>query len=77
MMRAIQYIKTATCAADASTTLDWLRGLDTFIDGRVLPPSAEKPGFRVQVFFEDCGSDAPLPDGCRRVFLPPSLLEAM
>lgn len=55
----------------ARLALSVLRGQDGFLDGRILAPSAVKPGWRVQAFFQDEPEAAGcwLPDGLRRVII--------
>lgn len=76
---AIQYLDTARDGDDATTMLHGLAHQDGFRYGRVLTPSPSKPGRRVQAFFVDEPANwdawfwaAWLPDGCRRVILPPA-----
>jgi hypothetical protein len=77
MIKAVQYIHASANETEAREALDFLRAQVDFIGGRVLEPSASKPGWRVQVLFEDCGHDAPLPDGCLRVTAPRSFLRQL
>lgn len=64
-----QYTDTATSQSEAETWLESWRVQHGFRGGRVLPPSPSKPGWRLQVFTEDVGAGAALPDGQRRVFV--------
>jgi hypothetical protein len=66
---AIQIMETARNQATADEVLAGLAGLDGYLGGRVLPPSPQKPGWRVQAFIEDDGAKD-LPHGMRRVTIP-------
>ena len=61
--------------ADAREALEALRDQDGFLGGRVLPDCPEKPGHKVQAFFndEENAQDMWLPDGMRRVAIPTNL----
>ena len=75
MIKAIEMIEAATNEATAQSYLDGWRTQVDFISGRVLAPTYFD-GWRAQGFFEDCGHNMPLPDGCHRRLVPQSLLEA-
>ena len=73
-MWCIQYIETAKDLNEAEQQLDWLEQQVGFLGGRILMPGKGE-GLRTQVFFEDAPSvdDELLPDGCRRVWVSPSM----
>jgi hypothetical protein len=75
--RAVQYMDHPRDRDEAVSMLGECRRQVDFIAGRVLPPTDTKPGWRLQCLFQDCGHDLPLPDGMRRVIVPPSLLTTM
>lgn len=58
----------------ARQALTALAEQDGYLGGRVLPSSPEKPGYKVQAFFQDEPEvDGWLPDGMRRVWVPRGL----
>jgi len=77
MLRAIEYTDTTSKEPAAKEIFSWLQTQVDYLGGRILEPSPAKPGWRVQVIFQDCGHDLPLPDGCRRVFCPSSFLHTL
>lgn len=69
---AVQYVDDAVSEKEAKDML-WACFIQVdYLGGRVLAPTYFN-GWRVQALFEDCEHDLPLPDGCRRVVVPPSL----
>ena len=72
MHRAIQITEVAKTWEEAYGMLRGLAAQDGWIGGRLISPSAAKPGWHVQGFVEDNphAGDMWLPDGCRRVFVP-------
>jgi hypothetical protein len=74
-MKALQQVVTAKDRAEAEMMLEGSRIQMGFLGGRVLPPSAAKPDWRVQIFFEDepeiSDSDIQMV-GMRRVTILPS-----
>lgn len=77
MLKAIQYTETLANELEADSTISYLSLQDGFLGGRVLAPSPEKPGWRIQIFFRDeTGKEllhCLLPDGCKAVLIPPFL----
>lgn len=72
MRWAIQVMEEARDQAEAEQMLDGLALQGGYLGGRVLAPSETKPGWRVQGFMQDEPEAAVwLPDGMRRVVLPP------
>lgn len=65
----LQYTEQLPSETEARRVFAWLQTQMGYCGGRVLPPSAAKPGWRVQVFFEDETFDW-FPDGVRRVYVP-------
>lgn len=66
--------------------LDWCASQVDYLGGRILPPDGIHAHWRVQAFFEDPEpTDDPwrwvrprwLPDGCRRVIVPPTLAQKL
>jgi len=72
--KMVQVYEIVNSESEAVEILSFLSTQVDFVCARVLPPHAAKPGWKVQAFMDDCGHDLPLPDGCRRVVVPPSLL---
>lgn len=66
---ALQLMETAQTQKAAKETLAGIARLDGYLGGRILPPSPQKPGWRVQAFLEDDGAKD-LPHGMRRVVIP-------
>lgn len=72
MRWAIQVMETARDLAEANDMLAGLTLQDGFLGGRVLTPSPVEPTWRVQGFMQDEPEAAGwLPDGMRRVVIPP------
>lgn len=69
----IQITETFQVALHAQEALSGLERQDGYVGGRLIEPSAEKPGWRIQVFFQDEPEAAEfadhLPDGVRRVLV--------
>jgi hypothetical protein len=76
--QAIQVTDTFPTESAADEALLALSHQEGFIAGRTIAPSRPKPGWRVQAFFKDePGTNAAsLPDGCRRVTVRNSMIEA-
>jgi len=75
---ALQFTDTSKSEEEANQQLKALKLQDGYIGGRVLPPSASKPGWRVQAFFiDEPEAKGVLPDGMRRVILPPGQKKAL
>ncbi len=74
---AIQVTETFPTEEDARAALLSLGEQCGYLGGRYLPPDPVTPAWRVQAFLSDDGPQAPegawLPDGCRRVIVPPAL----
>jgi hypothetical protein len=68
-MRAIQFIDESNDEATAEQAFTWLQTQVGYLGGRILSPSASKPKWRVQAFFEDEPAAEWLPDGCLRVLI--------
>jgi hypothetical protein len=75
-MKAIQYIAETADESQALALLSSLRLQVCFLGGRLLPPCGQldKNSWRVQSFHTADGCGETLPDGCRFVFVPKSLL---
>lgn len=71
----IQAVEPATNRADAEAMLEAVRHQDGFIAGRVIGDGVIKT-YACQAFFDDAPNcDGWLPDGMKRVFTPPWLLQ--
>lgn len=78
-MQAIQMMVTATDESEARAVLIHFLKLENCIGGRILQPSPEKPGWRVQAFHDATPVSASdvLPDGCQLVTIPDSQRKAL
>lgn len=73
---AIECLTECRDEAEANLVLEGMRIQVGFMSGRLLPPSAVSPKWRVQAFMETAGVTREdwLPDGMRWVLCPPALL---
>lgn len=69
---AIQLVESFEEMDEAREALKQLATQEGFLGGRALPASGGKPN-RVQAFFVDEEGGDLLPDGLRRVIVPPSM----
>jgi hypothetical protein len=76
MTITLQWLETAQSSDDADAILAFMASQDGFINGRIIEPTDSKPTWRIQSFHDATGVTAttPLPDGCRLVTCPSSLL---
>jgi len=76
MTNAIQVWE--VCASESEARIVYLAMSEQvgFLGGRVLEPSASKPGWKSQTFHDASGIDRNswLPDGCRYVMVPKGML---
>lgn len=77
----LQVVESFGSEAEARAALEFQLAQVGAICGRVLSPSPEKPGWRLQAFHEVDRVDHErlrewMPDGCRLVVLPPALRRA-
>lgn len=78
MRTVIQYIEQAGSEAEAFDILDLLDGMEDCLGARVIGDGKRKP-WAVQAFFkiDQCVKGASLPDGCRAVQIPNSLIPVL
>ena len=76
-MLAIQVIAVFKTSSEAKEALEAQAIQDGYLGGRVLPSTPEKPGWKVQTFFEDPEPDCWLPDDTRHVIIPESTMRAV
>lgn len=75
---AIQCLEEFGSESDAREALAAFSDQHGYLGGRVLPPGPGKPRWRMQAFVTDDGPrDGWLPDGCRRVTVPPGQRAAL
>ncbi len=79
MKPAIQIMVKFDNQKDAGFALRAMQAQQGLLGVRVIDPSPEKPGWRLQAFMEpgDCTANTPLPEDCRFVLVPDPLLAAM
>jgi hypothetical protein len=69
-----QFVDTAKSEVAAHEVAGFLATQIDFVAGRILAPSGKTPDWTIQALFADCGRGTWLPDGCRRVVVPASIL---
>ncbi len=79
MLAAIQVYEVYRSEAEARQGLAFQAEQVGYLGGRVLPPSPEKPGWKMQAFHDAAGVTATtlLPDGMRYVHIPDGLAKAL